>query len=165
MKLATLALSFILICDVAIAADDPSTVCAKRIAADPQFSALAQKLPLDLHMPTFQMLADDSYPTPVERKSLGQWMTAEKACIKQGDAYRHSRYPHELIALATDAQARVTAVAVALYKDQIQYGTANQDLLAIYGDVTAQYETIVQRLNAQHTAHPPAVPAPVPAPQ
>jgi|GEM_PF-3293728 len=165
MKFATLTLSFILICNVAAAADDPSTVCARRVAGDPQFSALAQKLPLDLHMPSFQMLADDSFPTPAERTSLGRWMTAEKACIKQGDTYRRSHYPHELIALAADAEARVAAVAIALYNKQIQYGTANQDLLAIYGDVTAQYEAIVTRLNAEHTTRPPAAPAAVPAPQ
>lgn len=164
MKLAIFALSFILVCDMAVAADDPSSVCSKRIAADPKFSALAQKVPLDLHMPTLEMLADGSYPTPADRKSIGQWMAAEKSCIKQGDTYRHSHYPHELIALAANAEARITAVALALYNDQIQYGTANQELLAIYGDVTAQYDAIVERLNAEHAAHPPAAPA-APAPQ
>ena len=52
-------------------AADPYMKCISDLSADPQFAGLSKKLPLtDINTVTFAILADESYPTPAERKDI-----------------------------------------------------------------------------------------------
>lgn len=129
---------------------DPTRACSVALASDPRFAAIRQKLPLDFRPPNFPMLMDPSFPNSTERRQILAWAQAEKSCLRSGAAYRRKRYPAPFLALAAETQSRVNDVAEALAKGAIPYGTANQDLLVIYGDVSSRYAALLEQYR-QHS--------------
>src|SRR6202012_5357428 len=55
-------------------AADPFLECVKGFTSEAHFAVIAAKLPLtDINHITFNMLADQSKPTPQEREDIAEW--------------------------------------------------------------------------------------------
>ena len=97
-------------------AADPYLQCIGRLAVDPQFSEIAAKLPLrDMNSISFAMLADETRPTPVERKEIGDWFDKSAECVKASEALHRAQWPPELFQLAVEGSAAAKAIGVDLY--------------------------------------------------
>ncbi len=73
---------------------DPYIACMKLLASDPQFASLAEKLPIgDFNNIPFAMLADNSLPTPQERKDLLAWFDKRDKCWKDSEPFHERQWP------------------------------------------------------------------------
>jgi hypothetical protein len=148
-----LILSIVLVSANAFAASDPSVECGQQLAKQPQFSLIAKKVPLtSIKDMTFDMLSNDSKPTPADRTQIHDWVTAHQECIRQGDDFRKTNYPPEVAAIVGEIDNKMIGVVADLYAKKLTYGQANKQLQAIFDDFTVRLSVIVQRVQADKLA-------------
>lgn len=132
---------------------DPSVECGKRLAADDRFSGLARLVPLaGMESISFEMLANEGYPTDKERKAIVQWVPEHKECLKSGEQFRREHYPVQIVALIDEAEGEVMAVTADLYNKKLNYAAANKKLQAIGSDIKNRMAAVVQQIQSQQQA-------------
>jgi hypothetical protein len=132
---------------------DPYLQCIWDLAADPQFSDIASKLPLrDMSAISFSMLADETRPNPKERKEIGDWFDRRDECIKSGEALHRAQWPPELFQLANEGAAGVKAIGVDLYNKKITFGEANKQIQLLGDSIKAKMIPIVKQYQAEIAA-------------
>jgi len=81
--------------------------------------------------PPFQIAADDSYPTELERQAIAKWAALRDACsARQREASRvppstpplRATYLEQANAFADQIAGKIGALTVALYQDKLTYG-------------------------------------------
>jgi hypothetical protein len=118
-----------------------------------RFSQIAGKMLLgDPRKGTFEMRADESYPTEGERKIIGNWANAVTECARLGDTFRQANYPPQIISLLDEGEFTLLELTVDLYNQKITYGTFNRGRQSLANAVKATATEIVQRLQAEHQA-------------
>ena len=149
----------ILICafsSCAVAAEtqlDPSADCFSKLATESRFAPISGKMTLRaIPKSTFAMLADESFPTELERKLIADWATAVEECGPVGESYRQSNYPSQLIALVNNTKNIFLENVINLYNRKISYGQFNRRRQSIFDETRARATEIVQRLRAQQQA-------------
>lgn len=138
---------------LAQAQQDPTEQCMDGLVSDPSFEPISQKIALgDNPKVTFAMLADESYPSDMERRSIASWASAIDHCVELGATYRKSAYPPQLLALFAEAYAVFLGGVVDLYNRKIAYGEFNRQRQANFDQVAARATDIMQRIQAQQLA-------------
>jgi hypothetical protein len=129
---------------------DPLLLCMADLAGDPKFSDIADKLPLaDPNHITFAMLADQSLPTPKERKKIAEWFDEREDCWKSSESLHRQQWPPELFQLAKEAGDSAREIGVKLYNRKISYGTANKQIQELRNSVSARTVPIVKQYQAE----------------
>jgi hypothetical protein len=132
---------------------DPYLQCIWKLAADPQYSDIAAKLPLkDMTTISFSMLADETRPTPTERKEISDWFDRRDECLKAGEALHRAQWPPELFQLGNEGSAGVKAIGVDLYNRKITYGEANKQIQQLGDNIKAKAITIIKQYQADIAA-------------
>ena len=125
---------------------DPSAQCSIDLATKPEFSHLADKLPLgDGNAPSFAMLANDAVPTAQERNEIAAWFAGREACKQVGESFRQSHYPPEINSQLDITLTAINEIGVELYKGKITYGEANKRIAAQYQDLMVKATAIIQQ--------------------
>lgn len=133
---------------VASAAQDLLT-CVRVLARDPQYAEISTKLPLqDLNTISFGMLADQSRPTPQERKEIANWFDERDQCWKSNEPAIQTQWPPELFQLSNEANAGIKAIGVELYNGKITYGQANKQIEQLGNSIKARIIPIVKQYQA-----------------
>ena len=128
---------------------DPFLQCLKDLAAEPQFEQLSHKLPLsNLANFTFAMLADESLPTPRERRDLYDWFERRDKCRQDSDALHRAQWPPEIYQVSTEGDAGIQAIGLDLYNRKITFGEANKRLEQLRNDIVAKLMPIIKQYQA-----------------
>jgi hypothetical protein len=140
------------------APQDPAVACSRTLVAEPRFASIASKLPLANVLDiSFEMLANESFPTPQERKAIAAWVPAHKECSKAGEAYRQQNYPPQLIAFLTEADNSGIVVVAELYNKKLTYGAANKRIQSIADDLRNKVAALVQQIQSQRAGEQQAL--------
>jgi hypothetical protein len=106
---------------------DPYLACVRKLAFDAQFEELSKKLPLyDMTNITFAMLADNSRPTPQERKDLLAWFDKRDKCWKDGEPLHEQQWPPDIFQLSQEGNAELHNVGLDLYNGKATFGETNK---------------------------------------
>ena len=133
-----------------MANSDPLLACIADLAADPKFSDIADKLPLaDPNRITFKMLADQSLPTPKERKEISEWFDEREDCWNSSESLYRQQWPPELFQLAKEGGDSAREIGVKLYNRRITYGTANKQIQELKDSVAARTVLIIKQYQAE----------------
>jgi hypothetical protein len=138
-------------------AADPFLECVISFTSEAHYSIIAAKLPLaDFNHITFNMLADQSKPTPQEREDIAEWFDRRDACWKNSAEYRNFNWPMDFVQLAEQGDIGIKEIGVDLYNRKISYGEANKRLQELGNGIKAkvasllkQYQTETAALQAQ----------------
>lgn len=129
---------------------NPARECQKALATETRFAALVKKIPIeDISKITFQMLADEKFPSPAERTAIAAWVDADKACFEAGIEWRRKNFPPQIIALATETNTNFYLIVVDLYNKKITYGAFNRRAQQAFNEFQSKFAAIVQQLQAQ----------------
>lgn len=128
---------------------DPLMICVQEMAADPKFAGIATKLPLAYpNHATFEMLADETYPTPKERKEIAAWFDEREDCWKSSESLHREKWPPELFQLAKEGGDEAQIIGVQLYNRKITFGAANKQIQDLQNRTAARAGEIVKRYQA-----------------
>jgi hypothetical protein len=134
-------------------ATDPYLLCIWNLAADSRYSEIAAKLPLkDVTTISFSMLADESRPTVIERKEIGDWFDRREECVKAGEALHRAQWPPELFQLGNEGSAGLKAIGVELYNRKITFGEANRQIEQLGNSIKARMIPIIKQYQAELAA-------------
>jgi hypothetical protein len=129
---------------------DPFVECVKAFTAEPHYALIATKLPLaDFDHITFNMLADQSKPTPLEREDIAEWFDRRDACWSNSAAYHNSNWPAEFVQLAEQGNIGVKEIGVDLYNRKITYGDANKRFQELGNGIKAKVAALVKQYQTQ----------------
>lgn len=111
-----------------------STDCSQQMS-DPELNPIRSKVDLSVASldspPSFQLAANDSYPSEVERQAIAKWASSRDACLaRQRAASRvpgsatplQATYLEQGNAFADEVAGKVSALIVALYQGKVSYG-------------------------------------------
>lgn len=127
--------------------------CVKSFTAEARYTGIVARLPLsDFDHITFNMLADQSKPTPLEREAIAEWFDRRDACWKNTAEYRRSKWPSDFIELADQGDSGVKEIGVDLYNRKITYGDANKRLQDLGNAIKAKVALLVKQYQAQAAA-------------
>ena len=129
---------------------DPLLACMADLAAKQKFSDIVEKLPLaNPDRITFAMLADQSLPTPKERKELAAWFDERENCWISSESLHRQQWPPEIFQLVKEAGDGAQTIGVKLYNRKITYGTANKQIQELQNSVTARMIPIVKQYQTE----------------
>lgn len=129
---------------------NPARECQKALATETRFAAVVKKIPIeDISKITFQMLADEKFPSPAERTAIAAWVDADKACFEAGIEWRRKNFPPQIIALATETNTNFYLIVVDLYNKKITYGAFNRRAQQAFNEFQSKFAVIVQQLQDQ----------------
>jgi hypothetical protein len=132
---------------------DPFVECVKAFTAEPHYALIATKLPLaDFDHITFNMLADQSKPTPLEREDIAEWFDRRDACWSSSAAYHKSNWPTDFVQLAEQGNIGVKDIGVDLYNRKITYGEANKRFQELGNEIKAKVAVLVKQYQADTAA-------------
>jgi hypothetical protein len=127
--------------------------CVGVLSRDPRYAEITAKLPLrDFNTISFSMLADDSRPTPEERKEIAAWFDGRDQCWKESEAVLQSQWPPELFQLSNEGSAGMKAIGIALYKGKLTFGEANKQIEQLGNSIKARIIPIVKQYQADAAA-------------
>lgn len=130
------------------------------LAADSKFSDIAGKLPLvSANHITFAMLADQSLPTPKERKEIAEWFDEREDCWNSTESLHRQQWPPELFQLVKQAGDSAREIGVKLYNRRVNYGTANGRIQELADRLTARMVPIIKQYQAEIAQQKAAVQA------
>lgn len=129
---------------------DPFVECVKAFTAEAHWAVLSSKLPLaDFDHITFNMLADQSKPTPLEREDIAEWFDRRDACWGSSSAYHVSNWPADFVQLAEQGNIGVKDIGVDLYNRKITYGEANKRFQDLGNGIKAKVAVLLKQYQAQ----------------
>ena len=134
---------------IAMAQDDPTSVCFKAAYNDPHVKILESHVgPLsDPRQATLAMLASKDTPTKQEQDALELWVAIRKTCTHQGSAFR-TRISPQFESLVEDTQQRLISLTSQLYAGDITYGQFNNQRIQIATDAKQAISTLSTQLRA-----------------
>jgi cytochrome c len=102
---------------------DPTTECITQIPFKKELQILNGKILLDGSANySFEMLANNSFPSKKEMKAISLWVNEHKRCKQIGNEWRTSRYPAAPLALVDKLYSDNIFLAADLYAKKISYG-------------------------------------------
>jgi hypothetical protein len=125
---------------------DPSKACFESLANSTALNPLASKLKLSGGQPAFEMLADNSYPTEVEKPLIGQWVNERIKCAQQGEMFKSANMPPVLHNLLNKTTNQVNALATDLYSGKLTYGQFARQRTEINSAFMGVWSAELQRL-------------------
>lgn len=127
--------------------------CMDRLATDPRFALLAQKLVVGAVTSTPPaMLGDLSLVNGKERPVLAEWAEARGTCLREENKYGNAAYRPPLQTNAIEAESKVLAAAVALYNREISFGDFSRQRQAIAEQLRAQNADLSRQIQSQRMA-------------
>lgn len=110
------------------AADDPSQSCFLNLTMDKRFDAIRYKVAIreKATQAPLEMLADKTYPTDEERRTLNVWKIARDVCADSGASYRAQYAPADYRASIDAGFIRFNGLIARLYARDITYGEFNR---------------------------------------
>lgn len=146
MRFRAALLTLVLATPAAFAQQDPTDACFVRLSEERRLDVIRAKLSLlGSRTTTFAMLADESVPTAEEREAIATWATARADCMKDGDEYRARYWPAQASSLAVEAESRMTAEAVELFQQKINFGEFNKRRQAIANELAPRRAALRQQ--------------------
>jgi hypothetical protein len=102
---------------------DPTTECIAQIPLKKELQILNGKILLDGSVNySFEMLANNNYPSKKEIKAISLWVNEHKRCKELGYEWRTSRYPAAPLALVDKLYSDNIFLAADLYAKKVTYG-------------------------------------------
>jgi flagellar biosynthesis GTPase FlhF len=102
---------------------DPTTECITQIPLKKELQILNGKILLDGSVNySFEMLANNNYPSKKEIKAIALWVNEHKRCKALGNEWRTSRYPAAPLALVDKLYSDNIFLAADLYAKKVTYG-------------------------------------------
>jgi hypothetical protein len=106
----------------------------------------------DVNSISFNMLADQSRPTPKEREEIAEWFDRRESCWKANEAAIRTEWPPEIVQIASEGSSEFKAIGVDLYNRKLTYGEANRRIEDGGNSIKARIIPIVKQYQAEIAA-------------
>ncbi len=133
-----------------ISGQDPRIQCQSGWDLDPQYQPLASKISLtSMTDINFQMLADNSQPTPRERQVIANLAEAFTKCVNESSAFRRANYSPETISILAQEDSKILEHKLELYNRKLTYSKYNQLIKQTVTQTRTILENLADRLKAE----------------
>lgn len=104
-------------------ATDPSKDCFARVATNPQFSGIFQKIGIPGGPPpTLEMLSSREKPTEEEKSALNLYQSTRESCYPIGDDFRQKNRPAWFNSMIHEQRLAAQNAIAKLYRGEFTYG-------------------------------------------
>ena len=116
-----------------VSINDPRLACQETVETNPRLKQLREKISLSgLTDVPFQMLSNQSIPTPQELQLIALWAESLKKCFAESESYRNYNYPKQQIEILAAEDEQLFEQAIQLYSKKISYSRFNLNVAQVF---------------------------------